>query len=178
MRVELIETKIPAVKIIRNRLFQDSRGTFAETYSKRDFAAAGLDLEFVQDNQSLSISRGTIRGLHFQTEPAAQAKLVRVSRGAILDVAADLRRGSPTFGHYVSEMLSAENGTQLFVPQGFAHGFCTIEDNTVVDYKVSDFFSPAHERGIRWDDPSLAIDWGGGPRTRSCCPTATRSIRS
>jgi dTDP-4-dehydrorhamnose 3,5-epimerase len=160
MRLELTDTKIPAVKIIRHRLFQDSRGTFAETYSKKDFAAAGLDQEFVQDNQSFSLSRGTIRGLHFQTEPAAQAKLVRVSCGAILDVAVDLRRSSPTYGKYVSAILSAENSTQLFIPRGFAHGFCTMEDNTIVDYKVSDFYSPAHERGIRWDDPALSIEWG------------------
>jgi dTDP-4-dehydrorhamnose 3,5-epimerase len=160
MRLELTDTDIPAVKIIRYRVFQDSRGTFAETYSKKDFAAAGLNQEFVQDNQSFSVSRGTIRGLHFQMEPAAQAKLVRVSRGAILDVAVDLRRGSPTYGKYISAILSAENATQLFIPQGFAHGFCTMEDNTVVDYKVTDFYSPAHERGIRWDDPALSIEWG------------------
>lgn len=160
MRVEVRASAIAAVKIIRSRSFQDNRGTFSETYSKKDFAAAGLDQEFVQDNQSFSLSRGTIRGLHFQTEPAAQAKLVRVSQGAILDVAVDLRRGSPTYGKYVSEILSAENGTQLFIPRGFAHGFCTTQDNTVVNYKVSDFYSSAHERGIRWDDPALSIDWG------------------
>ncbi len=160
MRLELTTTSIPDVKVLRHREFADTRGAFAETYSKRDFAQAGLSQEFVQDNQSLSAKRGTIRGLHFQTPPMAQAKLVRVLRGAVLDVVVDLRPASPTYGRHVSELLSAANCTQLLVPEGFAHGFCTLEDDTLVQYKVTNFYSPEHEGGIRWDDPTLAIDWG------------------
>lgn len=157
---EIIETAIPEVKAVRPRVFSDNRGFFSETYNAKAFAEAGVDVTFVQDNQSLSTARGTVRGLHFQTPPMAQAKLVRVLQGAILDVAVDLRQGSPTYGRHAARLLSAINQEQLFIPAGFAHGFCTREHHTVVLYKVTTFYSPDHEGGIRWDDPSLAIDWG------------------
>jgi dTDP-4-dehydrorhamnose 3,5-epimerase len=150
---------LDGLKLIRTRRFGDQRGYFAETWNRRLFAAHGLDTDFVQDNVSLSRSPGTIRGLHYQTWPFAQAKLIRVVRGAILDVAVDLRRSSPTFGRHVSVVLSAEGGEQLFIPVGFAHGLCTLEADTEVAYKVSDFYSPEHDAGIIWNDPDLAIDW-------------------
>jgi dTDP-4-dehydrorhamnose 3,5-epimerase len=137
----------------------DARGTFSETYSKCAFAAAIGEVEFVQDNHSWSARRGTVRGLHFQLSPFAQAKLVRVGRGAILDVAVDIREGSPTYGRHVKVELSAANGRQLFVPAGFAHGFCTLEDDTDVLYKVSAHYSPEHDRAISWRDPDLGIAW-------------------
>src|SRR5262245_37595242 len=150
---------IPEVKLIEPKIFQDSRGFFSETYSERDLAVAGLQLHFVQDNHSRSVKRGVIRGLHFQAPPHAQDKLVRVARGAILDVALDLRVGSPTYGHHVSARLSADNWLQMLVPKGFAHGFCTLEDDTEVLYKVTDYYAPETDRGLRWDDPALGIDW-------------------
>ncbi|MBP2294388.1 dTDP-4-dehydrorhamnose 3,5-epimerase [Azospirillum rugosum] len=150
---------IPDVKIIRPKKFGDHRGFFSETYSKKAFEAAGLHYDFVQDNQSLSAEVGTVRGLHFQLPPFAQDKLVRVVRGAILDVAVDIRRGSPTFGQHVSAVISAEEWNQIFVPIGFAHGFCTLEPNTEVVYKVTNFYSAAHDRGLLWNDPDLGIDW-------------------
>jgi dTDP-4-dehydrorhamnose 3,5-epimerase len=157
---QIVRTAIPEVWAIRPRVFPDNRGSFIETYNAKTFAEVGLELTFVQDNQSISTRKGTVRGLHFQIPPMAQAKLVRVLRGSILDVAVDLRRGSPTYGHHVSRMLSAANQEQLFIPIGFAHGFCTHEDDTVVLYKVSNSYSPAHERGVRWNDAVLAVDWG------------------
>ncbi len=157
-KIEL--TEISGVLVIKPPEFQDERGTFSETYRRETFEELGIVGEFVQDNQSLSRQRATIRGLHFQAPPAAQAKLVRVLKGAVLDVAVDLRRGSPTFGKYVSRLLSAENREQLLVPEGFAHGFCTLVDDTTVLYKVTRYYSPDHERGIRWNDSRLQIDWG------------------
>jgi dTDP-4-dehydrorhamnose 3,5-epimerase len=157
---QLIEGGIQGIWAIRPRAFPDNRGCFSETYNARIFAELGIDVGFVQDNQSVSARRGTIRGLHFQIPPMTQAKLVRVAKGSVLDVAVDLRYGSLTYGRHVSRVLSAANQEQLFIPAGFAHGFCTREDDTVVLYKVSTFYSPAHERGIRWNDPALAIDWG------------------
>jgi len=150
---------LEGVKLIRPRRFADARGYFSETWNRRLLAAHGLDVDFVQDNVSFSRSPGTIRGLHFQKEPFAQAKLVRVIRGAILDVAVDLRRSSPTFGRHVAVVLSAEGGEQLFIPVGFAHGLCTLQADTEVAYKVSQFYSPEHDAGIVWNDPDLAIEW-------------------
>lgn len=137
----------------------DDRGYFCETYKKPQFDAFGLDIAFVQDNESLSREVGVVRGLHFQTPPMAQAKLVRAVRGAIFDVAVDIRKGSPSYGRWVAATLTAEKGEQLLVPHGFAHGFCTLEPDTIVAYKVDAPYSPPHDAGIRWDDPDLAIDW-------------------
>lgn len=157
--MEVQATEIPEVKLLRPRRHQDQRGFFSETYNARSFAAVGLPTEYVQDNQSLSIPPGVLRGLHYQIPPFAQGKLVRVLRGSILDVAVDIRLSSPTFGKHVQVMLSAENGQQLWIPPGFAHGFLTLEANTEVLYKVTEYYSPNHERGILWNDPELAIDW-------------------
>jgi dTDP-4-dehydrorhamnose 3,5-epimerase len=155
----VVPTSIEAVKIVTPKSFQDSRGVFCETYNRQRFFEHGVELDFVQDNQSSSAGIGTIRGLHFQSNPAAQDKLVRVLRGSIFDVAVDLRRTSPTYGKWVAEELSADNGKQLLVPIGFAHGFCTLEPDTHVLYKVTAYYSPANDLGIAWDDPDLAIDW-------------------
>ena len=145
--------------LIGLRRFTDLRGTFIETYSERDFHAVGVADRFVQDNQSFSIPAGTLRGLHFQLPPRAQAKLVRVVRGAILDVAVDIRRGSPAFGRHVAYRLEAGGTEQLYIPAGFAHGFLTLEPDTEVAYKVSDTYAPECDRGIAWDDPDLALPW-------------------
>ncbi|HEX7776045.1 MAG TPA: dTDP-4-dehydrorhamnose reductase [Parvibaculum sp.] len=147
------------VKLIATPRFADSRGHFSEIYSQRAFSEAGIDTVFVQDNYSLSTKRGTLRGLHFQTPPFEQAKLVRVARGRILDVVVDIRHGSPTYGLHDSVVLSSEEGNQLFVPAGFAHGLVTLEDDTEVVYKVSNFYSAAHDGGLLWSDPALNIDW-------------------
>ncbi|MBV8662768.1 MAG: dTDP-4-dehydrorhamnose 3,5-epimerase, partial [Hyphomicrobiales bacterium] len=152
-------TAIPDVKIITTKKFGDHRGFFSETYNRRAWAEAGIDLEFVQDNHSRSAEVGTIRGLHFQSAPFAQDKLVRVTRGRILDVAVDLRRSSPTFGQHVAVELSQENWRQLLVPIGFAHAFCTLEPDTEVLYKVTNYYSPAHGHGLAFDDPALGIAW-------------------
>ncbi len=137
----------------------DARGYFVETFRQDLFEAAVGPVVFVQDNQSMSAEVGTVRGLHFQLNPRAQGKLVRCLVGAILDVAVDIRRGSPTCGQHVKVELSADNGHQLWVPPGFAHGFCTLEPNTVIAYKVTDYYSPEHDRGLSWNDPALGIDW-------------------
>jgi dTDP-4-dehydrorhamnose 3,5-epimerase len=146
--------------LIHPKVHGDARGYFFEAFRQdlfeRDVAP---DVPFVQDNQSLSRPAGTLRGLHFQLDPRAQAKLVRVLRGSILDVAVDIRPSSPTFGQHVAVTLSAENKAQLYVPTGFAHGFCTLEPDTEVFYKTSDFYSPAHDRGLAWNDPALGIVW-------------------
>ncbi|WP_262296307.1 dTDP-4-dehydrorhamnose 3,5-epimerase [Microvirga sesbaniae] len=157
--IEVEPTALPDVKIIRTKVFADPRGYFVETYNRKAFAAAGILDEFVQDNFSLSTGSGTIRGLHFQSAPFAQAKLVRAARGRILDVVVDLRHSSPTFGRHVAVELSAENRLQLLVPVGFAHGFCTLEPNTEVSYKVTAHYSSAHDHGLAWNDPSLGIEW-------------------
>src|SRR6478752_2700084 len=161
MQVE--ETAIPAVKIIIPKKHGDSRGFFSEVYNRADWDKAGLQLTFVQDNRSFSAAMGTWRGLHFQTPPFAQDKLVRCARGRILDVAVDIRRSSPTFGRHVAVELSAENWRQLLVPVGFAHGFCTLEPDTEVIYKVSGYYSAAHDHGLAWDDPALGIEWPVAP---------------
>ncbi len=150
---------IPDVLLIEPKRFGDARGFFSETYSRRALREAGIDLEFVQDNHSLSCPAGTVRGLHFQAPPHAQAKLVRVTRGCVLDVAVDIRVGSPTFGQHVSAELSADNWLAVLVPAGFAHGFVTLEPDTEVCYKVTDYYAPQCDGGIAWDDPALGIDW-------------------
>lgn len=148
------------LRVIQPRRFADDRGFFCETFNARRFAdETGFSPVFVQDNMSLSRAPGTVRGLHFQTNPAAQAKLVSVVKGAILDVAVDLRRDSPSFGRHAAFELSAGNGRQLFVPRGFAHGFCTLEPDTLVTYKVTAFYSAADDAGLAWDDPDLGIAW-------------------
>ena len=151
--------EISEVQVIAPKIFRDDRGFFSETYNKYALADLGFTEEFVQDNNSLSRTPGVIRGLHFQTNPHAQGKLVRVTRGAIFDVAVDIRRGSPTYGRHVSRVLSAENWEQLWVPVGFAHGFCTIEPDTEVVYKVTARYAPDCDRGLLWNDPALGIDW-------------------
>lgn len=157
--MDVVALAIPDVKLIRYAVFPDARGLFAETYSRRTYAAAGIATEFVQENRSVSHRAGTVRGLHLQVAPAAQDKLVRVGRGAILDVAVDVRPGSPTRGRHVAVELREGEPVQLLIPQGFAHGFCTLVPDTEVLYKVSHPYSPEHERGIAWDDPELGIDW-------------------
>lgn len=159
MRLDVLSLSLPDVKLIRSSRISDQRGYFAETYTRPDFVAAGLASDFIQDNQSSSVAAGTVRGLHFQTPPFAQAKLVRVLRGKILDVVVDLRRSSSSYGRHLAVELSAENGDQLFVPTGFAHGFCTLAGNTEVFYKVDAIFSSAHDRGINWADAALHIRW-------------------
>ncbi len=161
--MQIIPSEIPDVKILVPKKFGDHRGFFSETFNQRFLKDAGIDAEFVQDNHSLSVEKGVVRGLHCQLPPMAQHKLVRVVHGSILDIALDIRKNSPTFGRHVSAILSAENWRQIFVPIGFAHGFLTLEPNTQVVYKVSNYYSPPHERGILWNDPALAIDWGIAP---------------
>ena len=150
---------IPEVLLITPKRHGDARGWFSETWSRRAFEASGLSHDFVQDNQAFSARPGTVRGLHFQAAPAAQAKLVRVLKGAIYDVAVDIRAGSRTFGQWVAATLTAEGGEQLLVPRGFAHGYCTIEPDTELFYKVDGPYAPETEGGICWNDPDLAIDW-------------------
>lgn len=157
--MEFRQTEIAGVVEIVPRRFGDDRGWFSEVYRESAFVDAGIDVDWVQDNQSMSVQAGTVRGLHLQVPPLAQAKLVRVLFGAIFDVAVDVRRGAPTYGRWVARVLSADAGHQLLVPTGFAHGFMTLEANTQVHYKVSAPYSKEHERAIRWDDPAIGIDW-------------------
>jgi dTDP-4-dehydrorhamnose 3,5-epimerase len=157
--MQLIETPFHGAYIVKQTLYQDPRGSFLEIYSSSAFAAKGLNIEFVQDNCSHSASAGVIRGLHFQRSPHAQAKLVWVLTGKVYDVIVDLCKGSPTYLKWAAFELSAGKPRMLFVPRGFAHGFCTLEPDTRVFYKVDAFYAPASERGIRWDDPDLAIPW-------------------
>ena len=154
---------IAGVLTIRPVRHGDARGFFSEVYSRRAFAAAGIDIEFVQDNYSRSVERGVIRGLHFQVPPFAQHKLIWVPRGAVFGVAVDLRWGSPTYGRVVTRTITAESWSQFFVPAGFAHGYCTLEPGTDVAYKVSAYYSPEHDRGLLWSDPALAIAWPIAP---------------
>jgi dTDP-4-dehydrorhamnose 3,5-epimerase len=155
--VQVIDTALAGVKLIEPRVFGDDRGFFMESWNAQTFAVAGLDLTFVQDNHSRS-ARGVLRGLHYQIGPA-QGKLVRVVSGAVFDVAVDLRRSSPTFGHWVGYELSAANHRMLWVPPGFAHGFLTLQDGTDFLYKCTEFYTPAAEHCLAWDDPAVGIDW-------------------
>jgi dTDP-4-dehydrorhamnose 3,5-epimerase len=163
-QLEVHSLAIPDVKLIRTPRLSDPRGDFCETFQRANFAAQGLDRDFLQDNQSSSKRTGTVRGLHFQRPPFAQTKLVRVLRGRIFDVAVDLRRSSASFGKLIAVELSSEGNEQLFVPAGFAHGFCTLEPDTVVFYKVDQVYSAAHEGGVHWADPGLGIEWPLVPR--------------
>jgi dTDP-4-dehydrorhamnose 3,5-epimerase len=159
MQLDVHSLAIPDVKLIRTPRFSDARGYFCETFQRADFAAQGIENDFLQDNQSSSDQPGTVRGLHFQRPPFAQAKLVRVLRGSIFDVAVDLRRSSPSFGMHIAIELSSEGNEQLLIPTGFAHGFCTLEPHTVVFYKVDQVYSAAHDGGVNWADPQLRIEW-------------------
>lgn len=157
--MRILKTDIEGVLIIEQQLFEDERGYFFEAFSERKFAElTGIETRFVQDNESRS-AVGVVRGLHFQLPPHAQSKLVRAVRGAILDVAVDIRRGSPTFGRYVAVELSEHNHRQLFIPRGFAHGFSVLEGDAIVEYKCDNYYTPEAEGAIRWNDPTLAIDW-------------------
>jgi len=158
--MQIIETAIAEVKLITPVRHGDARGFFAEIFRTDVLQQYGVEINFVQENQAWSASAGVVRGLHFQIPPTAQAKLVRVAQGAILDVAVDIRHGSPSYGRHVAVMLTAADGNQLFVPEGFAHGYRTLEPNTEVIYKVNRYYSPEHDRGVRWNDPAFGIDWG------------------
>ena len=157
--MNVITTALPEIKIYMPKRVADGRGYFCEWYNARDLAEAGLDRRFLQDNVSLSHEAGTIRGMHFQNPPHAQAKLVGVLAGIALDVIVDIRKGSPSFGRHVAVELSAERGNQVFVPEGFAHGFCTLKPDTLVSYKVTAYYDAGADAGIAWDDPYLAIAW-------------------
>jgi dTDP-4-dehydrorhamnose 3,5-epimerase len=157
--MEVKATSIPGVLLLKPRYFHDARGYFFETYSARSAREAGLNAVFLQDNQSLSLKCGTVRALHFQVPPQPQAKLIHALRGSIYDVAVDLRIHSPTYGSWLAATLTAQGGEQLFVPRGFAHGYCTLEANTEVAYKVDNYYAPECEQGLAWDDPTLAINW-------------------
>jgi len=154
--------EIQGLKVVEPTIFGDKRGYFMETYNYNDFREAGIDKVFVQDNQSFSAPQGTVRGLHFQIPPQPQAKLIRVLSGAILDIAVDIRPTSPTYMTYVAVRLDAEGGEQLFIPHGFAHGFCTLTPDVMVAYKVDSYYSPSHDRGILWNDPDIGIEWPVG----------------
>ena len=158
--IKVIETKLPEVKILEPDVFGDHRGWFMETWSKQKLEALGICLDFVQDNQSFTAKKGTLRGLHFQMDPMAQAKLVRVVAGAVLDVAVDIRQNSPTYLKWVSVELSAENKRQFFIPRGFAHGFVALTDNVEFVYKCDNYYSKECDRSIKFDDPAIGVDWG------------------
>ena len=157
--MKVTETKLKGVYVVEPQVFGDARGWFMESWSKRKLQAAGIDVEFVQDNQSYSAEKGTLRGLHYQLNPMCQAKLLRATRGTIFDVAVDIRKGSPTFGQWVGALLTEDNHRQLWVPPGLAHGFLVLSESADFLYKTTDYYSPEHERCIRWDDPQLAIAW-------------------
>lgn len=161
--MKITETALKGVFLLEPRLYGDHRGWFMESYSKETLASYGIKCDFVQDNHSYSSQKGTLRGLHFQLEPMAQAKLVRCSRGAVLDVAVDLRRQSPQYKRWVSVQLSAENQKQFFIPRGFAHGFVTLTDNVEVQYKADQYYAPSYDGNIRYNDSEIGIDWGNGP---------------
>jgi len=162
--MNIIQTEIPGVVVLEPRVFGDSRGYFFESWKKEEYARAGIDCEFVQDNESMS-SFGVLRGLHWQSAPYTQAKLVRAIQGAVLDVAVDIRRGSPTYGRHVAVELSGENKRQLFIPRGFAHGFAVLSSQAIFAYKCDRPYMPSAERGMRFDDPALGIDWRVKPES-------------
>jgi len=157
--MKVTKTKLPGLLIIEPQIFPDGRGYFFESYNKIKFANAGIDVDFVQDNQSFS-HKGAVRGLHAQIAPYAQAKLIRVIQGSVLDVVVDIRKSSPTYGQYETIELNSTNQLQFFIPEGFLHGFATLEDDTIFAYKVNNYYSKECEVGVRWDDPTLAINWG------------------
>jgi dTDP-4-dehydrorhamnose 3,5-epimerase len=157
--MELKELELPGAYLLNPKRFRDARGFFVESYNKKTLAARGLNFDFIQDNASLSAKAGTVRGLHFQSPPSEQTKLVSVLTGAVLDVLVDIRNGSPTYGRHVAVELTAENGLQTLVPRGFAHGFCTLADDTLVQYKVDAHYDPARDLGLLWNDPDLGIVW-------------------
>ncbi len=158
-RSQVRSLQIPDIKLVTLSRAFDERGFFSETYNRNRFHLLGVEQDFVQDNYSFSASRGVVRGLHFQAHPHAQGKLVRVARGAIFDVVLDIRSGSPTYGQHLSVILSADDWVQLWIPVGFAHGFCALETNTEIVYKTTEYYVPECNRGIRWDDPALGIAW-------------------
>lgn len=158
--MKVIETKLPGVLIIEPDIYGDHRGYFMETYSTKKYQEIGIYTTFVQDNMSFSANKGTLRGLHFQKNPMAQSKLVSCTRGTVIDVAVDIRKGSPTYKQWVAVELSAENKKQFFIPKGFAHGFLTISDNVEFRYKVDNLYSKECDRGVRYDDPAIQVDWG------------------
>lgn len=153
------ETELKGVFVLEPQVFGDARGWFMESWSQRKMHDAGIDVQFVQDNQSFSAQKGTLRGLHYQLNPMCQAKLLRCTRGKIFDVAVDIRKGSPQYGKWVGVELSAENKKQLFIPRGFAHGFITLTDDVEVQYKVDNYYAPECDGNIRWDDPDIGVEW-------------------
>ena len=155
-----IKSRLNEVIVIEPTVFGDNRGWFFESYSYKKYKELGIDVHFVQDNHSRSEHRGTVRGLHFQISPMAQSKLLCCTRGAILDVAVDLRKGSPTYADWMSVELSEENKRQIFIPKGFAHGFLTLTDNVEVEYKVDEYYSPEHDRSVKYNDPDIGVEWG------------------
>jgi dTDP-4-dehydrorhamnose 3,5-epimerase len=157
--LNIIETSLPGVKVVEPKVFGDHRGWFMETYSDKVFIEKGINIKFVQDNQSFSAAKGTLRGLHYQLNPKAQTKLVRCTKGSIYDVAIDIRKGSPTFGKWFGIELSDENKKQLLIPKGYAHGFMTLTNDVEVQYKVDELYSPECDRGILWNDPEIGIEW-------------------
>ena len=158
--MKILDTQLQDVKIVEQTVFGDNRGWFYEVYNQKAFEAAGIKVSFVQDNHSFSAQKGTIRGIHFQKNPYAQAKLVRCTRGAIKDVVVDLRHDSPTYKQWIAVELSEENKLQLFIPRGFGHGFVTLTDNVELQYKVDNFYSKDCDRSILWCDPEIGVDWG------------------
>jgi len=157
--MEVLETKIAGIKLLKPVRRVDPRGFFSEVFKEQVLRENGIDIHFVQDNHSLSVNKGVVRGLHFQIPPSAQAKLLRVTAGSIFDVAVDIRWGSPSFGRHFAAVLSAADWNQIFIPEGFAHGYCTLEPDTEVIYKVNAYYSPEHDRGLLWNDPALGIVW-------------------
>ena len=153
------ETELKGVFVLEPQVFGDARGWFMESWSQRKMHDAGIDFQFVQDNQSFSAQKGTLRGLHYQLNPMCQAKLLRCTRGKIFDVAVDIRKGSPQYGKWVGVELSAENKKQLFIPRGFAHGFITLTDDVEVQYKADNYYAPEYDGNIRWDDPDIGVEW-------------------